>query len=139
MLINFSEEELTLINFFHDVMSQNNKKQTIYFCGGFVRDKLLKLIPSDIDVVVHSSIYPILRSELYSQNKFPFMDLTEKNKTYGTKENVKMMQFFYNNLKVDIKVFEYNLYEDLKERDFTINSLYYNIWDEGINDLVGVI
>ena len=139
MLIDFTNQELVLINFFYSIMEKYNKKQTIYLCGGFVRDKILKIIPKDIDLIAHSSIFPELKSEIYKANKnFNFSKITEKNKIYGSLKNVKMLQFFYHGKKIDIKIFEKTLYEDLKERDFTINSLYYNIWDNGINDLINV-
>ncbi len=50
---------------------------------------------------------------------------------------MKVIQFLLNDLEIDIRPFEESLYKDLTLRDYTINSLYFNVWENGILDISG--
>lgn len=95
--------------------------------GGCVRDMLLKNIPTDFDIATNA--LPIQIKEIFKS--FSFIDIGEK---YGT------ITIFVNNIPFEITtyrkeisyvnnrfpkevIFSSSVYDDLKRRDFTMNSI----------------
>lgn len=114
----------------------------LFIVGGFVRDSLLKLNPTDIDLaseIKNEQLFKMLENtafkvELASSKlgttiirtkDFKFEHTTFREESYkeGGFHSPEKVQFVK-----DLKL-------DAKRRDFTINSIYYDIQDSKIIDL----
>ena len=116
----------TLINIF-----KNNNKQ-LYKVGGCVRDEFMGLKPKDIDLTTDT--IPDEIKKLLEQNNFQVIPLGEKFGTIAT---------YIDNIQVEITTFRKEVYnidsrkpevsfsknieDDLKRRDFTINTIAVNL------------
>ncbi|MGD9761582.1 MAG: CCA tRNA nucleotidyltransferase [Candidatus Izemoplasmatales bacterium] len=107
-----------------------------YFVGGFVRDYLLNIDSSDIDITTNATPEEVERL-------FPSTKATGKK--YGTVTvymedhkfevtTYRIDQKYLNHRKPESVVYSLKLEEDLKRRDFTINALAMD-YDEQIIDL----
>jgi tRNA nucleotidyltransferase (CCA-adding enzyme) len=96
-----------------------------YFVGGFVRDYLLKIDSSDIDITTNATPDEVER--LFTSTK-------ATGKKYGTVTvyiedqgfevtTYRIDQNYLNHRKPESVIYTLNLEEDLKRRDFTINAL----------------
>lgn len=116
----------------------------LYIVGGFVRDKLLGLEPTDVDLC---SALPLNKvKEILKNTNF---NLKIKNEQFGTACIFnKEINFEYSVFRKDIykkgkfakhspyKVeFVDNLNIDSARRDFTINAMYYNLINNELIDL----
>lgn len=122
--MNLKEKILTLP--FFDVICEVEKEADakIYFVGGTVRDLLLNRNISDLDLVVFEKDYTFVADML-------------SNKLKATKvlfkDNVRLVK---NSFIIDIsKPRGLNIFEDLKERDFTINNLATDLQGNLIGDI----
>ena len=113
---------------------------TLYIVGGFVRNMLLKLPSEDIDLTSSLTI-----EELQNVLNNTSYKVDIKNKKFGTaKISCKNFTYEYTTFRKDYynsgnhfpqKVsFIKSLTEDYLRRDFTINSIYYNILNNQIID-----
>ncbi len=112
------------------------KNEHAYIVGGFVRDCLLDKESCDVDIAVKQGLSKIFAQKLADYLNGFFVELDDINKIYRVvfpdKQNY-----------VDIAdIFGSNIEEDLKRRDFTINSLAYDLKNaklidvtDGIRDL----
>lgn len=127
------EESLELLK----TLEQNGFKA--YIVGGFVRDKILNLQSTDIDICTDAT--PKQLKETFN------VDL--KNIQYGSVTVIKnKIRFEITTMRKEIgyvkhrtpKKIKYinNLYDDLKRRDFTINTLCINSEGEIIDLLDGL-
>lgn len=115
--------------------------EDLYIVGGYVRNCLLKIKGSDIDLASNvdiSEITKILQGNGYKvkvkNSKYNSITITKDGETY---EFTSFRKDFYeeNGSHQPIKVERTdNLEEDAKRRDFTINSIYYNITKDAIID-----
>ena len=88
----------------------------VYIVGGAIRDKLLNQPIHDIDFATNVSITEI--KEIF---KSP-MKIVDINSSHGT------VSILYHNTSYDISAFKgSNIIEDLKNRDFSINSMAMDI------------
>lgn len=112
---------------------KKNKKQ-LYIVGGYVRDNLLGLIPTDIDICS-----TVINEELFVMLKNSSFNISLASKKLGTtiisKNNIRFEHTtfrkesykkggFHTPEKVE---FIKDLIIDAKRRDFTVNSFYYDI------------
>lgn len=128
-----------------EILSILNTHGEGYIVGGYIRDKLLGLSPEDCDFVTD----------------LPYSRLLEIFQEYSPKEigkqfgilQIKYKEHFYEIAKYRIDLgaptkrnqqlvsFTQDIYEDLKRRDFTVNSIAYNgrnliFLDDALTDLL---
>lgn len=118
------------------------KGYTLYIVGGYVRDKLLEVENSDIDICSNMPYNKVI--ELCKKNKIKTVPI---NKTLGTLQinidnnTLEYTQFrkeSYNNHGTHIPSnvdFVDNIKTDMLRRDITINSLYLDILNGNIVDM----
>lgn len=97
-----------------EVLSKLQEKGEAYIVGGCLRDIECDLIPNDIDIITSFSIEEV-------EKIFPYLNTTEKGKEFG------VGRFTYKNILFEISSHpNENLKESIKERDYTINSLFHD-------------
>ncbi|MGL5963219.1 MAG: hypothetical protein ACRCZ2_02290 [Fusobacteriaceae bacterium] len=116
-----------------------------YIVGGYIRDKLLNLSPEDCDFVTNISYTELL-------NIFKDYSPKEIGKQFGIIQ-IKYENHFYEIAKYRVDLgkpvkrneqivsFTQDIFEDLKRRDFTVNSIAYDgskiiFWDFALSDLL---
>ena len=109
---------------FYDLVKQYGK---LYLVGGFVRDSLIGRTPYDYDFIFYGNTKKL--KELFSF----FIPSVHNDET---------VMVNYKGLELQITFPKINLEEELKRRDFTINSIAYSFEDNtvfdpenGINDI----
>lgn len=121
--------------------------EDLYVVGGYVRNCLLKIESSDIDLCSNvdiDEISQILKDNGYKikikNSKYNSITISKGDKSY---EFTSFRKDYYpdNGSHAPIRVERTNeLMEDAKRRDFTINSIYYNITkDEIVDPYHGVV
>lgn len=133
ILHKFDSDNLYIINVLKKIAVSFNIN--IYLVGGAVRDALLNVTLKDLDFCLNCDPKDILSSlpfHEYSYNKeFKTAKVKYKNKIIDL-IFIRKEQYLYNGALP--KVEEGNLYDDLYRRDFTINSLAYDIKNENVID-----
>lgn len=142
---NLDEVKNRIIN----VININDKfKNHVYIVGGYVRDFIMNIEPKDIDLVVDINKGNINFSNLikkcynnittnpirlgnYPIRQIQFTDLNETIEIADT-----MTESFPNKFSRQRKTIFATLEEDIKRRDFTINSLLLDLTNNKILDLV---
>ena len=120
-----------------DIFQKNNKK--LYIVGGFIRDKLMGLHPLDIDLSTDSLPNETI-SFLKDKYKIDFV-----GKAFGVvivhidKIKIEIASFrkdisIGRHPKVELGV---SIEDDVRRRDLTISSIFYDIQENKIVDLVG--
>lgn len=115
-----------------------------YFVGGCIRDLLLGRCPKDFDIA--TSARPHQVSRLFPNSRLIGKRFIIVNVFYGRK-NIEVTTFRRNPIKKIKKdsslVNNYNVFgteeEDVKRRDFTINSLFYEAHTRTLIDYLGSI
>lgn len=112
-----------------------------YLVGGCTRDLFLGKIPKDWDLTTNAKPEEIqdLFPEHYANNDFGTIGI----KTESENETLKIIEVtpyrsesgYSDARRPDTVTFGVSLEEDLKRRDFTINTLAYRISDESLVDL----
>ncbi|WP_036223102.1 CCA tRNA nucleotidyltransferase [Mesoaciditoga lauensis] len=97
-----------------------NSLDNLYVVGGAVRDMLLGEKPAEYDLITTSSF-----------EKIPF-------RTFAPSNNGKTVGVYYKGVKYDITRYE-DLEEDLKRRDFTVNSMAIPVEKDGTLNVKKVI
>ncbi|WP_456399597.1 hypothetical protein [Mesoaciditoga sp.] len=90
----------------------SNSLDDLYVVGGAVRDLLLGRKPVEYDLITTSPLENI------------------SLKTFAPSNNGKTVGIYYKGVKYDVTHYE-DLYEDLKRRDFTINSMAIPVEKDG--------
>jgi len=108
-----------------------NNHYDAYIVGGFVRDKLLNIKSSDIDICTNAK--PDIIKELFDVLEENYGSCIVKYDHYNY-EITTFRKEIYDGSRFPKVEFIDNLEEDLKRRDFTINSICIDK-DENIIDL----
>ena len=145
---NFDEIKNRIIN----VISINDKfKNHVYIVGGYVRDFIMNMEPKDIDLVVDinkgnikfansiKDMYPTVTTTPIKLGAYPIRQIqfTDLNETIEIADTMK--EIFPNKFSRQRKTIFATLEEDIKRRDFTINSLLLDLTNNKIIDLVNGI
>lgn len=116
-----------------------NQKVKCYIVGGYIRDYLLGLKNCDIDITIEGdgimfaqSLNNQLNGKLKIHDKFKTATIVYKNATIDVVTARK--EYYENPAKLPMVEFS-NIYDDLARRDFSINTIAYDIIDEKIIDL----
>jgi len=100
-----------------------------YLVGGCIRDILLNLKPKDFDIITDAKpeeIHKLFVNSKIVGTRFPIVQV------FFPTEIIEITTFRSTN-----DTFYDDIYEDATRRDFTINSLYYNIFNNTIIDPFG--
>ncbi|MEW6353365.1 MAG: polynucleotide adenylyltransferase PcnB [Pseudomonadota bacterium] len=132
-----SENALRVINRLH------NAGYEAYLVGGCVRDLLLGRVPKDFDVATNA--YPEQVEQLFRNCRLIGRRFRLAHVRFG-REIVEVATFRGNHSEAGIgedgRIMRDNVYggtleEDAWRRDFTVNALYYNVYDSTVIDHTG--
>lgn len=103
----------------------------IYLCGGWVRDKILGIDSKDIDLISDfTKIYLFLDFLLNkcTEQGFAFDRKKEQTLTSGACKDLRLIQVSIDTTQIDFRewISPFDLFEDVKTRDFTCNGLYFD-------------
>ena len=140
--VKLNDIENKIFSLFKEIIKENNLLSIeLRVTGGWVRDKLLNFENNDIDIVI--SNYSSFEFSKLIQKKIQNIKIISTNikQVYGNKINLVKLNIFEQN--IDLININNNPIEDANKRDLTINSLFYNIiqnkiedfTNKGINDL----
>ena len=113
-----------------------NEGYEAYIVGGFVRDKLLKINTYDVDICTNALPVNLRSIFKITQKSNGYGGFNIKIKKYNIDITTYRKEVRYDNRKpVEVEYIS-NLFEDIKRRDFTINSLCMDK-NDNIIDLIG--
>ena len=136
--LNFSlnEKEKECFSFILNILSKHNKTSTICrVVGGWVRDKLLGVESNDIDISLNDmeghELARLINDEIY-KDKIN-IGIIKQNEV--KRKNMEIARIKVCDFLVDfIKIRNSPLF-DAERRDISINSLFYNINEQKLEDL----
>ena len=135
---NFSltEKEKEIFSNILNILKKNNLNSTICrVAGGWIRDKLLGKESDDIDIVVNdiegSKLVYIINEDLYTEGKYK-MGIIPKNPKKG--KNIEVATTNICNTSIDFITLRSSPLADAELRDISINSLFYNINEQKVED-----
>ena len=136
----FTKDEIYVINAVRDLCVRRNIKA--YIVGGAVRDAILKNKIKDIDICLNcdpSSIIVELKGVKYYKyyKNFQTAAVTFQNGIHI--DLIRCRKEHYRKYGELPEVESSDIYDDLYRRDFTINSLAYDIVENNILDIYGGI
>nr|CCA17355.1 tRNA nucleotidyltransferase putative [Albugo laibachii Nc14] len=151
--IKLNEVELKLFNFLRDIVEQSDCNVTLRVAGGWVRDKLLGLDSSDIDIALDTITGSgfaqfVNKYEKEHGGKTHSIGVIKVNPEQSKHLETITMKFDdigwvdFVNLRSETYSKDHRIpdvqfgtpQEDAERRDFTINSLFYNISNDKIED-----
>lgn len=118
------------------------KYAPLYIVGGYVRNSLLGITPSDVDLA--SKLTPERIAEILNGTKFEVKEISKKLGTITIRcgkelwEHTTFRKDNYDTTGRHVPKnvdFVEDVREDAKRRDFTINAIYYNILKDEIVDV----
>ena len=123
-MINFNDEILNSIE-------KTLKDKEVYLVGGYLRNYFINgEISSDRDIVVKNNAFEFA-SDIQEKLNGTLVELDSENKIYRVILPDKTNYF-------DIaEAFENDILKDIKRRDFTINSIFYNLNSKELFDPLG--
>lgn len=134
--INLSQKEKDFFEFLKTIIKENNLKNIeLYAVGGWVRDHLLNLPSTDLDLVIKgisSKSFVKLLNEKF--NKTKYIMVNNKIKKEGRELNLTKTKIF--DINIDFVEIYNDIITDAKRRDFTFNAIYYNILENKIEDIL---
>lgn len=109
-----------------------------YIVGGYVRDKLLKRESKDVDIITNATPKDLSKifNNLVTYDEYGAVKLQLNNNFIDI--TTFRIELSYKNGKPDEIVYTNSLEEDIKRRDFTINTICMNSEGEIIDILNGV-
>lgn len=124
-----------------DIFKQNGKK--LYVVGGFIRNALLGFCETDIDICGDAKFEEI--KKMLKNSIFSVKLISEKLNTIHIKSKVSEEEFEYSTFREEIydsggqhTPNKINFVDDIKKdyirRDFTCNSIYYDLQEKKILD-----
>ena len=140
--ISLNDNEKNCFKIIKDILKKNNLDTTICrIAGGWVRDKLLGKESDDIDIALNnmkgSNLATLINEELYpGKDKVGIiLQNAEKGKHLETATiKINNISIDFVNLRSDEKDKIGTPLEDAERRDLSINSLFYNINEEKVED-----
>ena len=140
--ISLSPKEKEIFSILKKILEKNNLNDTIFrVAGGWVRDKLLNRENIDIDIAINNKkgyeIAKLINDELYpKKNKIGLIQQNSQKGKHLETATIKINGIWLDfvNLRCDDENKIGNPIQDAKLRDITINSLFYNLNEEKIED-----
>ena len=134
--------EKEIFSILKKTLEKNNLNDTIFrVAGGWVRDKLLNKENIDIDIAINNKkgyeIAKLINDELYpKKNKIGLIQQNSQKGKHLETATIKIKGIWLD--FVNLRSIEENKIgspiEDAKLRDITINSIFYNLNEEKIED-----
>lgn len=114
-----------------------NKGYVAYIVGGFVRDKLLNIESKDVDIITNATPKDLshIFENLVTYDEYGAVKLQLNNNLVDI--TTFRLELSYKNGKPDEVIYTNSLEEDIKRRDFTINTICMNSEGEIIDILDG--
>lgn len=107
----------TIISEFSQIFSKYN----VFLVGGYIRDLFFKKVSPDRDLVILDAQAKILADEITEKSGGTCVLLDEINQIYRVVLPDKINYFDISN------ALNNNLFDDAKRRDFTLNSVFFNL------------
>jgi tRNA nucleotidyltransferase/poly(A) polymerase len=151
-----TEIEANIFKLLMDIVETKSPSTILRVSGGLIRDRLLGIESSDIDIAVDDMtgeqfcelITEYLKDRSFDCNKFSVVKAnpdqskhleTAMMKLYGINiDFVNLRKESYTDSRIPVMEFG-TPQEDAQRRDLTINAMFYNINSEEIEDFVGGI
>jgi tRNA nucleotidyltransferase (CCA-adding enzyme) len=150
--ISITQKEKEIFEIIKSVLKKNSKNTVCRVAGGWVRDKLLGKNSDDIDIALDDmkggELAKMINSELYpGQDKY---GIVEKNSEKS--KHLETATMIISGTSVDFVNLRSEKYtetsrvpivdigtpqEDAMRRDITINSMFYNINEDRVEDFLG--
>lgn len=151
-MIKLSEQERYAFNVLHKVAEEN--RSVIRAAGGWVRDKLLALDSSDIDIAIDNMTgaqFARKVIEHLNKNNIPHGDVHIIDRRPDQSKHLETAILKFHGLEIDFANLRKESYsdsripeiepgtpqEDALRRDLTINALFFNINNNQIEDFTG--
>ncbi len=103
------------------------KNKEAYLVGGYMRDMLLKKTSPDRDITIKTENLKELCIKIADENNGAFVELDSKNEIYRVVFDKDYIDF--------ARLLENDVTKDSNRRDFTINSIMYDINNDKIVDI----
>lgn len=155
MKINFTNQEQTIINILLQVIKNKSPNTTLRLCGGIVRDKLLSIESNDLDIAVDNMSgvsFGNLILEWIKENNINNTTLSVIKSNPNQSKHLETAIINICGKSIDIVNLRKETYSDTRipqieigtpeedafRRDFTINSLFYNINTNQLEDFTNM-
>ena len=136
--IKLSEKEIKICELLKEIIRENKLENIeLRIFGGWARDHLLNLPINDIDILIKGiepKTFVELIQKFLNKPKF-FMANSELKRPNEIKANLTKTQIY--DAMIDFVELSGEIKEDIKNRDFTFNAIYYNILENKIEDFLG--
>ena len=138
--IKLTPKEMQIFDLFKEIIKEKNLENIeLRVVGGWVRDHLLNVPCNDLDITIKG-----MDAEIFAEilNKYLYKDDKDKyhissmilKRANGLKINLVKIQIF--DTMIDIIEIKESAFNDALRRDFTFNSLFYNILENKVEDLL---
>ena len=135
--INLSQKETQIFDLFKEIIKENNLENIeLRVVGGWVRDHLLNVSCNDLDITIKGidpNIFAQLINEKVNKNKNHIKIIPLKTSN-GVEINLAKIIIY--DVMIDFVELKENAFQDSIRRDFTFNTLFYNILENKIEDLL---
>jgi len=153
MKIKLTDLEIKIFNLLKEVIRTKALNTILRVAGGWVRDHILSLPCNDIDIAVDNmtgeSFANLVNEYLLEHGKKQTVTIVEANPDQSKHLATAMIKLFglpidfvnlrtesYADTRIPTMAFDTPL-EDARRRDLTINSIFYNINTDEVEDYVG--
>ena len=137
--INLSSKEIKIFEILKQIIKERNLQNIeLFVVGGWVRDHLINILSSDLDIIVKGietkSLVEMINEKV---NKDKYIQSNHIIKKIGNKE-IHLSKTSILGIEIDFTELSGNIIEDAQKRDFTFNAIYYNILENKIQDVLNV-
>jgi len=136
-----NDTETNCFKVIKDILIKNKCKTICRVAGGWVRDKLLGIESDDIDIALNdmkgSELASLINSELYPEKeKVGIIKKNEEKGKHLETATIKINDIWvdFSNLRSEKEEEIGTPLEDAQRRDLSMNSLFYNINEDKIED-----
>ena len=136
-----NDTETNCFKVIKDILIKNKCKTICRVAGGWVRDKLLGIESDDIDIALNdmkgSKLASLINSELYPEKeKVGIIKQNEEKGKHLETATIKINDIWvdFSNLRSEKEEEIGTPLEDAQRRDLSMNSLFYNINEDKIED-----
>ena len=136
--INLSQKEIQIFDLFKEIIKEKNLKNIeLRVAGGWVRDHILNIPSNDLDITIKGldpKIFAKILNEKVNKDKYKILSNYTLKGRNGFIINLTKTEIF--DTDIDFIELKENAFNDAIRRDFTFNSLFYNILENKIEVLL---